>query len=333
MLICKDCFHDEELSSAISANARNQGICEVCGSKGKVATFSEYNDFFEGVLSLFVKNEKSSKTIVDIIQEDWNLFANKEIAHTLLEKTIATSNPGFSIDSLVDYTDEIRERVAVWDTIKTDIKEKYRFFPNIREFMDGKYLQCGENGLSEGSELFRARVTPAGGDTLKIGEMGCPPKSMSTAGRANPIGIPYLYLCDSAKTTYYEVRAVYLDNLSVGTFKVTRPLRIVDFTHNVSLYNAYNSDVPFQEIVIKKKIVDAISADLSKPLRRYDTELEYVPTQFICEYCRYELKADGISFESSLHKGGRNHVLFDESSAECIKVENHEITKIDIDRN
>lgn len=163
--------------------------------------------------------------------------------------------------------------------------------------------------------------------------MGCPPKALATAGRANPIGIPYLYLCDTAKTTYYEVRAVYLDKLSVGTFEVTRDLKIVDFIHNVSLYNSYSDDItPFKENIIKKKVIDAISSDLSKPLRRYDSELEYVPTQLICEYCRRVVGADGITFESSLHKGARNYVLFDETSAKCINVESHEITRIDIDK-
>ena len=92
-----------------------------------------------------------------------------------------------------------------------------------------------------------------------------------------------------------------------------------------------------KETIIKKKVIEAISSDLSKPLRRYDSEIEYVPTQLICEYCRRIVDsegatADGITFESSLHKGGRNYVLFDESAAKCIRVDSHEITRIDIDR-
>lgn len=332
MYICKYCFQDEELCSAVDAGANHEGVCDASGKTGKLIDFSEYDDFFNAVLSLFVEDGRSNKTIVDILQDDWKLFASKEIAQVLLLQAISAGNYTFSINSFVDYKDFIKDRVSIWDKLKTDVKENFRFCPDIRAFLDGEYLQCGDNGLSEGDKLFRARIIPEGKTTLEPSEMGCPPRDKATAGRANPIGIPYLYLCDSAKTTYYEVRAVYLDRLSVGTFKVLRPLKIVDFTHNVSLYNAYNSDVPFEDVVIRKKVVDAISADLSKPLRRYDTELEYVPTQFICEYCRHNLEADGISFESSLHRGGRNYVLFDQSLVECTKVETHEITKIDIDR-
>lgn len=162
--------------------------------------------------------------------------------------------------------------------------------------------------------------------------MGCPPKDLATPGRANPIGIPYLYLCDTAKTTYFEVRAVYLDKLSVGTFEIVRDLSLVDFIYDVNLYLSFvDGSLPLSEIIIKKKIIDAISSDLSKPLRRYDSELEYVPTQFICEYCKDYVNADGISFESSLHRGGRNYVLFDQTAAKCTRVVSHIISRIDID--
>lgn len=162
--------------------------------------------------------------------------------------------------------------------------------------------------------------------------MGCPPKELATAGRANPIGIPYLYLSDSAKTTYFEVRAVYLDRLSVGTFEIIRDQSLVDFIYDVNLYLSFvDGSLPLSEIVIKKKIIEAISSDLSKPLRRFDSELEYVPTQLICEYCKDFVHADGISFNSSLYKGGRNYVLFDQTAARCTKVFSHVISRIDID--
>ena len=81
--------------------------------------------------------------------------------------------------------------------------------------------------------------------------------------------------------------------------------------------------------IAKQKILLLISKDLSKPLRRFDTELEYVPTQYVCEYCKLN-GVNGIRFNSSLHKGGVNVVLFDSSCAECIKVRTREITSVTI---
>ena len=332
MNICKDCFFDGELRSEINANAVIDGICEVCGKECKVIDFSEYHGFFVALLELFSPKEGGDKTIVDIIQDEWHIFKDKEVANVLLAEVIATNNLGYSIADFVNYTEEISDRVAVWDRLKTSVKESSRFFTNMDEFAQYDYLTTG-NSLHVGQKLYRSRITPGGQKKIKCDKMGCPPKELATAGRANPIGIPYLYLSDSAKTTYYEVRAVYFDQLSVGTFSIQRELELVDFIYDVNLFLAYNDGASsLKEIVIKKKIIDLISEDLSKPLRRYDSELEYVPTQLICEYCKQIVGADGISFESSLHKGGRNFVLFDDNSAKCIRVDSHEITRIDIDK-
>ena len=332
MKICKDCFLDEELRSEINANAVIDGICDVCGKQSKVMDFSEFHGFFTTLLELYSPTVNSNKTIVDVIQNEWHFFKDKDVAKVLLADVIEANNLSYSIADFVDYTDDICIRIAAWDRLKTSVKEKSRFFTNMDEFAQYNYLTAGKS-LHVGQKLYRSRITPVGQKKIKCDKMGCPPKEMATAGRANPIGIPYLYLSDSAKTTYFEVRAVYLDKLSVGTFRIERELELVDFIYDVNLFLAYNDGTTsLKEIVIKKKIIDAISEDLSKPLRRYDSELEYVPTQLICEYCKRIVGADGISFESSLHKGGRNYVLFDDSSAKCVRVDSHEITKIDIDK-
>ena len=319
MKICKDCFLDEELRSEINANAVIDGICDVCGKQSKVMDFSEFHGFFTTLLELYSPTVNSNKTIVDVIQNEWHFFKDKDVAKVLLADVIEANNLSYSIADFVDYTDDICIRIAAWDRLKTSVKEKSRFFTNMDEFAQYNYLTAGKS-LHVGQKLYRSRITPVGQKKIKCDKMGCPPKEMATAGRANPIGIPYLYLSDSAKTTYFEVRAVYLDKLSVGTFRIERELELVDFIYDMNLFLAYNDGTTsLKEIVIKKKIIDAISEDLSKPLRRYDSELEYVPTQLICEYCKRIVGADGISFESSLHKGGRNYVLFDDSSAKCVR--------------
>ena len=78
------------------------------------------------------------------------------------------------------------------------------------------------------------------------------------------------------------------------------------------------------------KLFSTFSDDLSKPLRRYDTEIEYVPTQYLCEYCK-TLGADAICFNSSLHTQGINYVLFNQEDAECVEVKKHTIKKVCLD--
>lgn len=330
MFVCKECFADDELRAYIDSNSTNIRECDICHINGKTIELSELYDFFDDLLSLFEPND-NGRHVSSIIQTEWNLFKDEKTAKILLEVILSQMTDGFQIDSLVDYKEEIKVRVSIWEKLKKNVKENRRFFTSVDDFAVYNYIEP-TSGLTTGTKLYRSRITPQGTAVLSCEDMGCPPKEKAIAGRSNPIGIPYLYLCDTAKTTYYEVRALYLDKLSVGVFEIQRNLKIVDFVYNINLFLVHNdSDKSLKEVVIKKKVIDAISADLSKPMRRYDSELEYVPTQLICEYCRDF--ADGICFESSLYKGGRNYVLFDSADAKCIQVESHEITKIEIDKD
>lgn len=157
--------------------------------------------------------------------------------------------------------------------------------------------------------------------------MGCPPTQLMAEGRANPIGIPFLYLAKEIETTFYEVRATFLDYISVGRFYVKddRTLKITDFTKRLSPFNNATDIVSFAK---GKLLRDLISIDLSKPLLRFDSHLEYIPTQFICEFIRYFCDSDGIQFVSSLKKDGVNFVLFDENNVECKSVELHQIESL-----
>lgn len=122
---------------------------------------------------------------------------------------------------------------------------------------------------------------------------------------------------------------MFLDKVTIGTFRLVRNLNVLDFTSSISLFLAFNADEGLIEEVARHRLRQQISSDLSKPLRRYDTELEYVPTQSICEYCKLK-DIDGIMFRSSLHKDGLNLVLFDEKNAQCIKVKTVEINRVEI---
>lgn len=67
-------------------------------------------------------------------------------------------------------------------------------------------------------------------------------------------------------------------------------------------------------------------------MRRSDSVIDYVPTQFICEYIKYLAKADGVAFKSSLFEG-INYVFFDVTSFECIEVIMHRIGKVTIEED
>lgn len=327
MFVCENCFNDEEIQTSI-CNFNQIGSCDICGANDTwVTDLTELSPFFLELLHLF-KKDNEGMDIVSKIQYDWDIFSNKDVARKILESLIQESELCFGINDKVSYAQSVNKYVDKWEELKHEIRTKTRFYSSLMSYFDdnGNLLKSN-NTLNTGMIFYRARIVPAGKTYLTKKEMGCPPTSLASPGRANPIGIPYLYLCRMPKTTLYETRSVYLDKVAVGKFKLTSDVNILDFTASISLFLAYNGDTSLSETIAQHRLRQKISADLSKPLRRYDTELEYVPTQSICEYCKIK-GIDGIIFRSSLHKGGLNLVLFDEQLAECVSVKTVEIAEV-----
>lgn len=324
MKICADCFADTELHSFIESQ-NTDGLCEVTGKEGKTVNLDELSDFFSDLLGIFEFNPNSSETLYDIVQRDWNLFVNNEVAHKILKEVI--SECGYSLNpNRVSYIKPIVDYIDIWQNIKNDLQFNTRYFINLQHYnYSDPYLTdtfSPDDTLQVNRKLFRARVLPDRVKTFGIDEMGCPPSNIVSAGRANPIGIPYLYLCDDEETTFYEVRARYKDRIAVGTFVVQQNLKLINLTSKSSIFLSSVLDGNFIDSVKHKLLRNAVAEDMSKPLSRYDTELEYVPTQFICELCRMN-GADGICFSSSLHHSGMNYVLFcgnDDTKIKCRSV-------------
>ena len=327
MLVAGACFRDEEMRRSVATNTVGKGTCDVSRENDDLIELEFFYDFFDEALSLLAPDANGTP-LIKIIQEDWNLFSSDSYGEVILNHVCADLVKPFSALSLVSYSAAISRRIFAWDSLKASVLKEKRFFSGHEELDDYSYL-IPQASLKKNTVLFRARILPKDETKLKRSEMGAPPPDKATPGRANPLGIPYLYLCSDEETTYSEVRAVQLDRLCIGRFLIKNDLAIVDFNAEISLYLAYDMGNDLALVVAGKKIISAIQKDMARPLRRYDSELEYIPTQLICEYCKVK-GADGICFESTLHKGGKNYVLFDSNSAKCTKVLYREVKEIDI---
>lgn len=326
MKISASCFKDDEIRNTINSSG-NAGLCEVTNQKGIVVDIEDFSDFFSDLLNIFQESPTSKKSLVQLIQEDWDFFHDENIAKIILSECIKLYRPNFN-STQVEYNTQILNFIKLWEKIKDILQHQTRYFTNLGKLypvdpMLETYIVADEH-IGKGHTFYRARVLPDKKKYYKKTEMGCPPPEIVNAGRANPIGIPYLYLCADKETTYYEVRARFLDR--IGTFETNRDLNIVNFVDKTSLFlSSHTGDIV--EFIKKKLLLKSISKDMSKPLTRYDSELEYVPTQYICELSKLH-GADGICFESSLKKGGLNYVLFNENDADCIDVENIHIKEV-----
>ena len=218
MLISSKCFKDIELQKEVENESTHKNQkCDVRGSiEDNLVDVEYFADFFTSIISLFKKNSESSHTLVDAIQSKWGMFSEKSYGETILSHIISKySLPIVTTDS-VSYSDEVQSKIDIWHRIKTDLMTKNRFFV---EYDDFEKLQIFPEqyslNLHEGEILYRARITEEGKTKMRSNEMGCPPYKKASAGRANPLGIPYLYLCKDIKTTYYEIKPMAIEDAQI----------------------------------------------------------------------------------------------------------------------
>ena len=290
-------------------------------------------DFLNALLSLYELTPDGEPLSQALIQ-DWQVFADE----ASLAKVLASMGNLLKPDDLVKYKEEYQNYLQAWEDVKAEVKTNTRFFchmDSIIDVLDDFDVDKDSLMLFKDDKFYRARVHHKEEPAFGKEDMGCPPTpELATPGRANPNGIRYLYLCCDDKTPFYEVRPYFLDRVDIGEFLILEDnVKIVDFTERVNLFKVFydaGEDI-FKQKVKRRVLFDAISTDLSKPLRSFDTELEYVPTQYICEYFK-DSGADGIMFKSSVRATGKNLVLFHPEKAECVEVYPYEVNKIAIDR-
>lgn len=201
--------------------------------------------------------------------------------------------------------------------------------------------------LSKGHRLWRAQL----GNVKRVGcdEEGneyetddpCPypEKRMkpilysAPEGRANPKGIPYLYLATDEKTAMSEVRPWKGSSISVGVFEVIQDLNIVECADFSEFPKQNNAFITTKGLTIDKrkklKVWRDIDNAFSVPVNTSDQTSDYVPTQVIAEFFKSK-GFDGIAHKSSLSSGA-NVVLFNLKMADLIWCTLYEVTDIDIE--
>lgn len=195
-------------------------------------------------------------------------------------------------ESLFDFGYQIRLLDAIIQLKSTDSENYSKMEKELLEVWDENYFYWGYDA----------------------DDSDAPPPDKAPAGRANPKGISYLYLTEDIKTALLEVRPNQSQLVSVGIVKTLKPLNVFDFCY-----------IGFPDQSVETNTLYKFSAHFSAPNYNND-ELDYYPTQYLCEYIK-ELGFDGIRFRSSLNPGGNNVVLFDTSKDPSTNHKNYDITE------
>lgn len=140
-------------------------------------------------------------------------------------------------------------------------------------------------------------------------------------GRANPAGIPVLYVGTAIETAVSEVRPWIGAELSVATCCLLRPLRTLDLSrgHGKSSFSGpVFRHVLGGETLTNTDVEAAVWTDIdnafSEPVTHADDRADYAPTQILAEAFRgagYDAIGYKSHFGDSEDRGGFNIAIFD----------------------
>lgn len=142
--------------------------------------------------------------------------------------------------------------------------------------------------------------------------MGPPLPIQTRAGRANPAGIPYLYVAEEEETAVAEIRPHIVAVITIATIVSNHELKVVDLT-NCPFVTSPFGHADLADELRKTAILRIFNEELSKPIEPDIADIEYLPTQYLAEAI-LDAGYDGILYTSSIVKNGNNVVFFDASN-------------------
>ena len=293
----------------------------------------ELAEYFEILVSAY-RQDPTGKLLVQWFREDWAMFQNPRMDDSRAKDLLAEilNDDEVVRQQFVPASDPTVDRLSEWEKLRDELMYHNRYFPEATIDLDRLESLLSTLTL-DGDEVptlwYRARIQPSDAP-FKVGEMGAPPKRIASHGRANPAGIPYLYLGSSPVTAISEIRPHTGETACVADFTSPRDLKFVDLRNPRSMVSPFllnpsdigrmRNDLPFLE---------RLGDELTRPVVPQSAAIDYTPSQYLCEFiknCGYQ----GVIYRSSV-SDGINLALFDPALAHCGTVAQYRVTRVSVD--
>ncbi|CAJ0802370.1 hypothetical protein LMG18096_04115 [Ralstonia holmesii] len=331
---CADCFGDRGLrNNIIPSLSPVRGACSFCGAQdADVVEPVQLADVF-GMLASVYAPSAEGRSLVEWFQADWQLFSNPRLgvagATELLGQILGDAEvvkQQFSPSAA-----NTSAGLARWETLRDELLYKNRYF--LDEALDADRLRELLGHLLADdlpAVWYRARIM-ASDTPYSIGEMGAPPKRLATHGRANPAGIPYLYLGSLPETAAAETRPHTGEMACVADFQIAGSLVAIDLRNPRQLVSPFvladagaigqlRADIPFLE---------RLGDELTRPVLPRSAAIDYIPSQYLCEFIK-KSGYDGVVYRSSV-SSGMNLALFDPDKAAAGAVTQYSVNRVSVD--
>ncbi len=333
MKCCAECIGDRYLRREIVPDRSTEtGKCSFCGRQSvALVEPSELFEYFDLLVSSY-RRDPDGKLLVQLFREDWGLFEDSEMSDAVAKSLVA---------EILDDGEIVREKFAPlvnsdtgnlgeWEKLRDELMYRNRFFPEsnidlgrLKALLSPLTLTTGEFPVL----WYRARIQ-AGDEPFGLKDMGAPPRRVASHGRANPAGIPYLYLGSNPTTAVSEIRPHTGERVCVADFKISGNLKLVD------LRNPKKTVSPFQlgdgEEITRMRAdlpyLERLGQELTRPILPQAAAIDYTPSQYLCEFIK-KAGSDGVIYRSSVGDG-MNFALFNPGVAVIGTVEQYRVERV-----
>ncbi|MGX9144682.1 RES family NAD+ phosphorylase [Mesorhizobium sp. 128a] len=330
---CPECFDDRGLRDQLFPSLDpGRGTCDFCGTANtQLLEPGKLANYFELMANVYEPSD-DGKSLVEWMKDDWQLFGHPrmDIAHAkdLLGEIL---NDGEIVRrGFVPSASYISEGLAQWDKLRDEMMYANRWFLDVAIDLD-RLRQLLDLLLAAPlpRQWYRARIRTED-EVFPIEKMGAPPKRRSSHGRANPAGIPYLYLGSFPETAAAEIRPHTGEVACVADFTIPE-IKAVDLRNPRKLVSPFiladaseigqlRADLPFLE---------RLGEELTRPVQPAGAAIDYIPSQYLCEFIK-KSGFDGVVYRSSV-SDGINLALFTPTQAIGGTVALYNVSKVAVE--
>lgn len=323
MYCCSRCFADRFLRAYCTQKSETVESCSFCGTENTDVLEPEYlSDTFQILLDFYkTSNSGSAIFLHEQIQKDWYIFSDlvtDEKQSQLLGK-ICSGRVSLE-EKYIPRIEQITDRIEQWNEFREELKHVNRYFPKKVPANDTLEVLVGSLILREEEEpndIFRARINKKGKE-FTIEEMGRPPVDKALNGRANPLGISYLYAASDTSTAILEVQPYKGEEVTVARIQINGTIIIADLRDPKRTVSPFELDEDgLGALYSEMPYLVTLGEELSKPIIPMEADLEYLPSQYLCEFIK-SVGFEGVLYKSSL-ASGYNIALFEDTKLDFVE--------------
>lgn len=333
---CSECFRDQGLRKNIIPRLRSfRGKCNFCSTEDvDLVNPRDLADDFETLAGIYEENPNGNP-LADWMQQDWGIFqiGDSTIAKELLGDIFgsnALANKNFSPSPTYK-----SEELTRWDSLRNELMYKNRYFLDVELDKDRlkdllTYLLVSLPATDPPERWYRARITN-GKALFPKDEMGAPPNHLASHGRANPTGIPYLYLGSLADTAVAEVRPHTGEVACVAEFHLKQPITAVDLRNPRKPVSPFllSDASEIGQMRADLLFLEQLGSELTRPVLPRSAAIDYLPSQYLCEFIK-KSNFDGVLYSSSV-SNGINLALFDPAKAVASEVSLYNVNRVSVE--